>query len=90
MTTCWGSLFVRIQRGYARAAIEPFGLRREGMLNSELITLPLPQNPDWVEKEERAISNEVRLLAHSVLASGEDALAGPWIELWFRPGGEHQ
>ncbi len=74
--------------GYGAATlerlIEPFGFRREGMLNSELITLPLPQNSDWVEKEERAISNEVRVLARSVLGNGEGTLTGPWIELWFR------
>jgi SAM-dependent methyltransferase len=64
--------------------IKQFGFRCKGMLNSELITLPLPQNPDWVEKEERAISNEVRMLACSVLANREGTLAGPWIEVWFR------
>ena len=54
------------------------------MLNSELITLPLPQNPDWVAEEERAINNEVRMLERSGLANGEGTLTGPWIELWFR------
>jgi hypothetical protein len=56
------------------------------MLNSELITLPLPENPDWVEAEERAISNEVRMLARSVLSNREGVLTGPWIEMWFRSG----
>jgi SAM-dependent methyltransferase len=76
--------------GYSAATLErlikQFGFRCEGMLNSELITLPLPQNPDWVEQEERAISNEVRMLADSVLANQKGTLAGPWIEVWFRSG----
>ncbi len=74
--------------GYSGATlerlIEQFGFRREGMLNSELITLPLPQNPEWVEEEERAINEEVRMLARSVLANRQGTLAGPWIEAWFR------
>jgi SAM-dependent methyltransferase len=74
--------------GYSGATLErlikQFGFRCNGMLNSELITLPLPENPDWVEKEERAITDEVRMLAQSVLANREGTLAGPWIEAWFR------
>lgn len=76
--------------GYSAATLErlmeQFGFRSEGMLNSELITLPLPENPDWVEAEERAISNEVRMLARSVLSNREGVLTGPWIEMWFRSG----
>jgi hypothetical protein len=49
-----------------------------------LITLPLPQNREWVDEEERAISAEVRMLAHSVLVNREGTLTGPWIEVWFR------
>ena len=64
--------------------VEQFGFRREGMLNSELLTLPLPENPAWVEKEERTINDEVRMLTHSVLANREGVLTGPWIEVWFR------
>jgi 2-polyprenyl-3-methyl-5-hydroxy-6-metoxy-1,4-benzoquinol methylase len=74
--------------GYSAANLEElvkrFGFRPEGMLNSELITLPLPQNPDWVEKEEHAINSEVRMLAESVLADRDGTLTGPWIEVWFR------
>jgi len=74
--------------GYSAATlerlIEQFGFRSEGMLNSELITLPLPHNPDWVEEEEQAISNEVRMLARSVLTNPVGVLAGPWIEVWLR------
>ncbi|MGI8958376.1 MAG: methyltransferase domain-containing protein [Bryobacteraceae bacterium] len=66
--------------------VKQFDFRCEGMLNSELLTLPLPENPDWVEKEEHAISHEVRMLASSVLANREGTLAGPWIEVWFRSG----
>jgi len=76
--------------GYSAATlerlIEQFGFRCEGMLNSELITLPLPESPDWVEQEERAINREVRMLARSVLADREGALTGPWIEVWLRSG----
>lgn len=75
------------QYGYGRATlqrlIEPFGFRLEGMLNSELLTLPLPEEPNWVAREERMIHREVRMLAGSVLAQGGE-LTGPWIELWFR------
>ena len=74
--------------GHSVATLErlmgQFGFRSEGMLNSELLTLPLPENPDWVEAEGRAISNEVRMLARSVLANRQGVLTGPWIEVWFR------
>jgi SAM-dependent methyltransferase len=64
--------------------IQQFGFRSEGMLNSELLILPLPENPDWVDAEERAINNEMRMLARSVLANRQGVLTGPWIEVWFR------
>jgi SAM-dependent methyltransferase len=64
--------------------IQPLNFRLEGMLNSELITLPLPANPSWVEHEERVISSEVKMLASSALSSGGGELLGPWIEIWFR------
>jgi len=74
--------------GYNRATLEklisPLGFRAEGMLNAELITLPLPENPKWVEQQERAINREMRMLARSVLAHHDGTLTGPWIELWFR------
>lgn len=74
--------------GYSGATLErliaPFGFRCEGTLNSELITLPLPEDPDWVKQEERTIQEGVELLARSVLRSAKGELAGPWIELWFR------
>lgn len=74
--------------GYSGATlerlIEPFGFRCEGALNSEVITLPLPDDRDWVVEEERTIHEGVQLLAHSVLRNQEGELAGPWIELWFR------
>ena len=58
--------------------------RCEGFLNSELITLPLPEDPEWVQREEQLISTEIRLLAGSILANSNGTLAGPWIEVWFR------
>lgn len=67
-----------------RRLVEPAGFRADGMLNSELLTLPLPENPQWVEHEERTVNSETRMMAHSVLASGSGVLAGPWIEVWFR------
>jgi len=77
--------------GYSGATlgrlIEPFGFRCEGTLNSELITLPLPEDPDWVVQEEQSIQEGVQLLARSVLRNQEGELAGPWIELWFRRNG---
>jgi SAM-dependent methyltransferase len=62
----------------------PHGFRLEGLLNSELLTLPLPENPEWVKREERTISDEMCLLERSVLRDHEGALIGPWIELWFQ------
>jgi SAM-dependent methyltransferase len=74
--------------GYSQATlerlVEPAGFRLEGMLNSELLTLPLPENPHWVDQEEKIISEETRMLAHSVLAGRSGVLAGPWVEIWFR------
>jgi SAM-dependent methyltransferase len=74
--------------GHSVATLErlmrQFGFRSEGMLNSELLTLPLPENQGWVEAEERAISNDIRMLARSVLANRDGVLTGPWIEVWFR------
>jgi len=64
--------------------ISPHGFRYEGALNSELLTFPLPDNLEWVEREERAINKDVRLRANSVLADGSGSLIGPWIEMWFR------
>jgi SAM-dependent methyltransferase len=78
------------QYGHGRPTLErliqAFGFRIEGMLNSELLTLPLPDQPAWVAQEERTINSEVRMLAGSVLAQG-GTLTGPWIELWFRRDG---
>ena len=74
--------------GYSPATlerlIEQHGFRCSGVLNSELLTLPLPQNPCWVEQEERAINSEIRLLANSILANSSGTFTGPWIEAWFR------
>ena len=64
--------------------IEPFGFRAAGVLNSELLTLPLPQIPCWVEQEERVINEQIKMLANSVLADGSGAFSGPWVEVWFR------
>lgn len=67
--------------------IEPFGFSLESTLNSELITFPLPDNPKWVEDQERAINREVRMLSRSVLANHEGVLTGSWIEVSFRAQG---
>jgi 2-polyprenyl-3-methyl-5-hydroxy-6-metoxy-1,4-benzoquinol methylase len=71
-------------RGTLERLIEPYGFDFSGVINSELLTLPLPQNPPWVEQEERAINTEMRFLANSVIAARSGAMTGPWIELWFR------
>lgn len=59
------------------------GFEATGMVNSELITLPLPQDPDWVKREERSVNAEVSLLAEWTL-SQQGVLTGPWIECRFR------
>jgi SAM-dependent methyltransferase len=64
--------------------IEPYGFRVEGFLNSELLTLPVPDKSRAVKEEERAINTEVRMLANSTIADSAGALTGPWIEVWFR------
>jgi SAM-dependent methyltransferase len=71
-------------RGTLNRLVEPLGFRSDGVLNSELLTLPLPESPEWVERQERTISRELRLVARSVLQSGAGVLTGPWIEVWFR------
>lgn len=63
--------------------IEPFRFRFSRILNSELLTLPLPENVPWVEAEERAINTEMRLLANSIIADTAGTATGPWIEVQF-------
>lgn len=74
--------------GHCRATlnrlIERFGFRFENGLNSELITLPLPDSPEWVEHQEQVINDEIRLLARSILADTHGVFTGPWIEVWYR------
>jgi SAM-dependent methyltransferase len=74
--------------GYSEAVLERLaersGFRREGMLNSELLTLPLPEDPDWVRREERVIADRITMLERFALRNDEETLIGPWIELWFR------
>lgn len=74
--------------GHRRATlnrmIERFGFRFEDGLNSELITLPLPDTPEWVEKQEHEINGEIRMMAGSILADTQGVLTGPWIEVWYR------
>lgn len=74
--------------GYSRTTfsrlIEPLGFRSEGALSSELLTFPLPENPQWVQKEERRISENLQLLANSILRDGSGESLGPWLEAWFR------
>lgn len=70
--------------GTLERLISPFGFRLETTLNSELITFPLPENPDWVEKEEQAINSELKILSRSMLAHHTGVLTGSWIEVSFR------
>lgn len=70
--------------GLARCASH-FGFSSHGMLNSELLTLPLPEDPDWVKREERVVSDQLSFLAQWTLRS-HGALIGPWVECWFRSG----
>jgi SAM-dependent methyltransferase len=71
-------------RGTLNRLIERFGFPFENGLNSELLTLPLPENPEWVEQEEHVINDEMRLLAGSLLSDTHGVLTGPWIEVWYR------
>jgi 2-polyprenyl-3-methyl-5-hydroxy-6-metoxy-1,4-benzoquinol methylase len=71
-------------RDTLRRLIAPYGFRFCGALSSELLTFPLPENPNWVEQEERQISSELKLLAKSVLRDRSGSSTGPWVETWFR------
>lgn len=71
-------------RATLQRQIEPYGFGVEGFLNSELLTLPVPDKSPAVKEEERAINTEMRMLANSIIADNAGALAGPWIEVWFR------
>lgn len=64
--------------------ISAYGFRCQDFLNSELLVFPLPEDPAWVKREERAINSEIRLLANSNLADGTGTFTGPWVEVWFR------
>jgi len=64
--------------------IEPYGFRVEGFLNSELLTLPVPDKSRAVKEEERTINTEIRMLANFIIADNAGVLTGPWIEVWFR------
>jgi hypothetical protein len=74
--------------GYSQATLErliaQWGFRFAGALNSELIRFPLPDDPRWVQEEEKIVSRELRLLESFELADGSGTLVGPWIEAWFR------
>lgn len=59
------------------------GFRFDGAVSSELLTFPLPENPPWVQREERTISDGVALLSSHVLRA-DGVQIGPWIEVWFR------
>jgi SAM-dependent methyltransferase len=72
------------RRSTLNRLIGRFGFRFENGLNSELLTLPLPDSPAWVEHQEQAINDEIRLLARSILADTHGVLTGPWIEVWYR------
>ncbi len=56
----------------------------EGALDSELITLPLPEVPAWVAEEERAISLGIASMNRTARARADGPLTGPWIELYYR------
>jgi hypothetical protein len=64
--------------------IEPHGFELGGIVDSELLVFPLPQNLNWVEGEERTINENLRLLANSTLANNGGSFVAPWIEAWFR------
>lgn len=71
-------------RATLQQLIEPYGFMLAGYLNSELLTLPVPDKSQGVKEEERAINTTMRMLANSMIADNSGVLAGPWIEMWFR------
>ncbi len=74
--------------GYGSATLDQLvsgeGFVREGALDSELITLPLPEIPAWVSEEERAIAAGIERMNRTARARGDGPLTGPWIELYYR------
>lgn len=71
-------------RGTLERLVEPLQFRLEGMQNSELLTFPLPEDPDWVVAEKRSIRERVQSMAHWELCHQRGELTGPWVEMWFR------
>lgn len=60
------------------------GFRLEGMLNSELLTLPLPEVPDWVAEEQRTVSARIDRMNREAVNRTPGLLTGPWMELYYR------
>ena len=58
---------------------ERFRLQR--ILNSELLTLPLPDIPAWVVEEQREVSTRLTRMNHAL---GVGLPSGPWMELYYR------
>jgi 2-polyprenyl-3-methyl-5-hydroxy-6-metoxy-1,4-benzoquinol methylase len=74
--------------GHNRATLErliaPYGFSTAGALNSELLTLPVPDKSPSVQEEERAINAKMRMVANSIIHDDAGLQIGPWLEVWFR------
>jgi len=70
------------QSANLNALVSREGFRLEGRVNSELLTLPLPETPEWVAQEEHELHQAIERMNAS--ASPNSRLTGPWIELYYR------
>jgi ubiquinone/menaquinone biosynthesis C-methylase UbiE len=80
-----GLLTVRTPDGEFYALCEKLLNAPELTAESEQFVLrTVPEEPAWVEQEEKRISTELGFLENSVFVHGGGTSIGPWVEAWFR------
>ena len=83
-----GLLGFPYQYGYSspnlNSLIQQYGFQPIRMLNSAVITLPLPKTPEWAIEEEQGIVKMLQNLAQFFSKIYPDTLTGPWMEITYR------
>jgi len=64
--------------------VEANGFKFERGINSQLITVPLPETPAEVAEEEQTVARSLQAISRKLLESHPRILSGPWIELECR------